>query len=209
MSTNEYTKTSTNASSQYVMGVACDDNSNNWSRYTVLLDRNSRKVQELENEGYKIIFPAELSQQAVDKMEPDEKEHYEINKRLAMIVDSAEDCHSLDLARDIATHYYSNCAGTITGVDYEQNALAIFPYGDYDPNTHQELHKIYSELGYTASLDGEQLSINSDEPYYCVTKSKFQQIYFDTKDKLHTMIENMSTFIKNSNARTTHHVQSL
>ena len=201
------TNTTTNASSQYVMGVACDDKPNQLSIYTILLDRNSRKVQELEKEGYKIIFPAELSQQAVAKMGPDEKKHYEINNRLAMIIDPKEDCHSLDLARDITTHYYSNCDGTITGVDYEQNALAIFPYGDYEPNTHQALHKIFDELGYTARLDGEQLSINSDEPYPCVTKSKFQQIYFDTKDKLHTMIENMSAFIKGSAIRQDKHIK--
>ena len=208
MSTNEHPK-NTNASSQYIMGVACDEDTTQWSRYTILLDRNSSKVQELEKEGYTVIFPAELSQESIDKMEIDEKENYELNKRLAMIVDANEGCHSLDLARDIATHYYSNCAGTITGVDYEQNALAIFPYGDYDPSAHKTLHKIFNELGYNASLDGYQLSINSDAPFCCVTKSKFQQIYTGVKDKLHTMIENMSAFIKDSNTRTNNNIQSL
>lgn len=205
MNTNDYNGKPEIKSIPSAIEIAFERNTQEWSSYSMTLDKNSNDVQELESQGYKALFPAELSEETIDSMSPEEKEKYKNNINRALILDTKDTCHSLEAIRAITTHYYSSCDGIITGIDYETNSLAIFPYGKIPESCHQELYNILIELGYTASLNGLQISVESKTPCPCIKKSKFNQIYECFKDKAILAAQNIGLLRDtNTQARNNH-----
>lgn len=198
MSTNNHNSSPRIKSLQSAIEIAFETSAGEWSSYSMSLDKNSDEVKELKKQGYTVLFPAELSADTIASMTPEEKEEYENNMNRALILDSKDKCHSLEAIRAIASHYYSSGSGIITGIDYTTNSLAIFPYGKIPESAHQTLYSVLIELGYTASLDGQQLSVESNEQCPCVKKSKFSQIYDSFKDKAILVAQNIGLLSDNN-----------
>ena len=173
MNTDEYNKDS----SRYSLKVTYDSNPTECNITSIPLIRGSKDVQDLEHEGYEVVFPEPLSEKAISKMSPQEREIYHEKLSLAMIINPQEMPLSLEQASIIAKHHYSCGPGVITGVDPDKNSLTIFPQGDFDEQAHVRLNEVFTKLGYPSQLNGIEIEVASSIPYPCVAKEKLREVF--------------------------------
>ena len=155
------------------------------------MDKDSKEIKELEGLGYKVIFPAELTEEAIARMNDQEKSSYEFNIKQALVVDT-KDKNDLELANLIRKDYFriAGYNSSIAGLDIDNNSLTAntSSYNNFKEGSIQEYKKILEEVGYETSYDHlGNVTAFSDIPYPAVKKSKFSQIYENAKGKIKGM----------------------
>ncbi len=75
---------------------------------------DSTQVEYLEKLGFKVIYPAQLTEKEISNMNSKEMLEYDNKKKRALVIDGQEEYLSLDFATMITKHYLS--AGTPTHV---------------------------------------------------------------------------------------------
>ena len=156
-------------------------------------------VKDLEALGFKVIYPAELSEDRVYRMSTREKYFYDYQMKEALIIDGKEQSHSLELAKIISNHYLS--ADTIPpgywGIDETGTSLTKdIEFDHYKEGTAEKLQELLSDIGVNPTLDGESITISSDIPYPTVRKSKFEQIYDKAKGKIQGTFAKLKALVK-------------
>lgn len=151
--------------------------------YSLKMDKNSKEIQQLEDLGFKVIFPAELTEEAVAKMDVAQRHEYDTKLNEALIVDTNGQ-HSLDLASVIAKHYFQE-GHCMQGVSAQSNSLTEYSHGEFKEGNNQEYKKLLDEIGYETTMDENgRVTAFSDIPYPAVQKSKIEQIYENAKGKI-------------------------
>ena len=69
------------------------------------LDKNSDTVKKLEEAGFKVVYPAELTEQATENMDEVEKYAYDKLLGTALVIDGNEENLSLDFANTISSFF--------------------------------------------------------------------------------------------------------
>lgn len=162
------------------------------------LNKDSKEAQQLQQLGFQLIYPTALSEQAVDRMDDIAKRQYETNMSKALVVDTKEQYHTLELANIIASHYYLNGYGIVGGYDIKNNTMTEYPKGEFEKDSEKGLNDILTKLGFETQID-EQLhvTVKSDIPYPSVKQSKFKQIYDKSKGKIKEVFSKLKSFINN------------
>ncbi len=171
-----------------------DPSSKRQCALNVKLSKDSPLLHELESQGFKAIYPAELADEEIARMNEDQRFMYELNSQHALLVDSKEPHLSLNLAGQIASHVYSNSgAGVLDGLNTKDNTLTFFPgcSSRFKEGTHENLQATLTALGYKADLDKDSVTVQSNIPYPSVNKSKFAKIFEMAKDKIHSVAEKL------------------
>lgn len=175
-----------------LIGVSTDPHTHEEIGYSMRMDKTSREIQELEALGFKVIFPAELTEEAVARMDTAQKYVYDAKLNNALVVDTKGN-HSLDLASVISRHYFQE-GHSMGGLDAKGNSLTEYPHGEFKEGMNQEYQKLLEEIGYETSMDEYgRVTAFSDIPYPAVKRTKFEQFYENAKGK----IKGMFSAIKN------------
>lgn len=166
------------------------------------LERDSETVKRLESLGFKAIYPAELSEEAISRMSDSEKDVYEGKMKEALIIDGKEPNLSLEFAKMISDHYLSADTPThLWGLDRTNNSLTNhIGLDNRKEGTAENLQELLSSVGFNPTLDGEKydksITISSDIPYPAVKRSKFEQIYDKAKGKIQGMFTKLKSIVK-------------
>lgn len=162
------------------------------------LDKDSETVKHLESLGYKVIYPAQLTEEAVGRMDEAKKYAYDAKMKNALVIDGNEKCLSLDLERLIADHYFSAGIPAIAGVDFRNNSVIRGSYSiDFPPETNENYKALLDDIGFQTEKDDKgNVTISSNIPYPAVTKSKFAQIYDKAKEKIQGALAKLKAFVK-------------
>lgn len=176
-----------------LIGYNTDPSSKKQCALTIELAKDSDLLQELESMGFKAIYPAELADNEIARMDEAQRNTYNIRQQNALIVDTKEDCLSLNLANSIANHVYSNAhSGHLDGLDTVNNAVTYYPdHTKFKEGTHENLQATLSELGYQTDLTDDRVTVHSNIPYPSVNKSKFAKIFEMAKNKIHNVAEKL------------------
>lgn len=170
------------------------------------LDPNSHEAKDLMREGFKLIYPAELSTEAVEqssRLYPDVFPYgYQHHINNPLIVDNNAQ-PTLDFAREIISHYLSAetlgpyYVGSMYGFDKANNSISQYiDPTHFKPDTLKKLTTMLQEFGFTTSLDElGNLNVHSDIPYPTVPKSKFQGIFDKAKGKLKNTFDKLKESI--------------
>lgn len=166
------------------------------------MERDSETVKKLESLGFKAIYPAELSEEAISRMSDTERYVYENKMKRALIIDGKEQNLSLEFAQMISDHYLSADTPThLWGLDRTNNSLTNYiGLGHHKEGTAENLQELLSSVGFNPTLDGEKydksITISSDIPYPAVKRSKFEQIYDKAKGKIQGMFAKLKSIVK-------------
>ena len=181
-----------------LIGVGKDPTSGEFNTLTISkFDPKSAEAQELKQAGYEIIYPASLKKEAVDKMDPDQQVDYESTKNTALIVDRHEENRTLDFAKKIEDHFFSNGDRMLGGIDSERNATSVYPRGDFEENVSKEYNDLLNRVGFTTEMDKEgKVTAFSNIPYPIAKRSKFREIYNSAKDKIQGMFAKIKSIVK-------------
>lgn len=188
-------------SGQKTMGCICTDFSTKVPCGEILhgLNRDSKTVRQLEELGYRVIYPSPLKQEAVEKMDIADKYVYDAKMNTALIIDGKEEALSLELEGIIANHYYSAGTMNLGGLDIKDNSVTR--YGSFDtgfpPEVDANYQKLLGDIGFQTRRDDKgNLVIPSDIPYHTVKKSKFKEIYGQAKDKIRDALSKIKNMTK-------------
>lgn len=161
------------------------------------LDRNSYTVKKLEANGFKVIYPAPLSKEAIERMDVSAKTVYEMNQSYALVIDGSEKTLSLSFEQLINTHYFWHGLPTISGVDLQRNAITRYSRSDFPPETNANYKKLLDDLGFQTEMDEHgSVIVSSDIPYPTVRKSWFEKIYNTARDKVQGTFEKLKNLVK-------------
>lgn len=154
-------------------------------------------VKALEAEGFKSIFPAKLTDEAIARMDESSKLMYESNLGSSLIVDTQEPHRTVDLVHTIAKHYYSTGdVEPLSGIDKRDNSITEFPWGNFREGSSEEFSQILSDLGYQTEIgENGQVKAFSDVPYPVVKKSKFGQIYDKAKGRIKDVFSKIKSMV--------------
>lgn len=175
--------------------------------YTMFgVERDSETVKKLESLGFKAIYPAELSEEAISRMSDVDKYVYEDKMKRALIIDGKETNLSLEFAKMISDHYLSaDITSThFWGLDRTNNSITKYiGLGHHKEGTAENLQSLLSSVGFNPTLDGEKydksITISSDIPYPAVKRTKFEQIYDKGKGKIQGMFAKLKSIVKPKN----------
>lgn len=162
------------------------------------MDRNSNAtretVSELESLGFKVIYPAQLTEKAISKMDSAQQSVYNGQMNNALIVDT-QGTHTLDEAQLISEHYFQ--AGYISnGIDGQSNSVTSYPIGDFKEGSNKEYKDILDSVGYETSIDDKgHVVASSNIPYPAVKKSKFAKIYDNAKGKIQGVFNKLKSIV--------------
>ena len=166
------------------------------------MERDSEAVKKLESLGFKVIYPAELSEEKVSRMSDVDRYVYEDKMKRALIIDGKETNLSLEFGKMISDHYLSADTPThLWGFDKENNSLTNhIVLGHHKEGTDENLQALLESVGFNPTLDGEKydksITISSDIPYPAVKRSKFEQIYDKAKGKIQGMFAKLKSIVK-------------
>ena len=159
------------------------------------LDRDSATVKKLESLGFKVIYPAPLTEKAVDRMDVGDKYVYDAKMSYALVIDGKEQNLSLDFANTIARHYFSN-GYVLEGVDFEKNSITEHPHGDFREGVSSEFQDLLNGLGFQTEMDERgNVTVSSDIPYPVVRKSKLEQICDKAKGKIQGVFAKLKALV--------------
>ena len=160
------------------------------------LDRNSDTVKRLEQIGFKVIYPAPLSEDMEDRMSVGRKKVYDLNKNYALVIDSREKTLSLSFEQLIHDCYFKH-GMTISGVDSKNNTVTRYTDNEFPPETNANYKKLLDDLGFQTEMDEHgSVIVSSDIPYPTVRKSLFEKIYNTARDKVQGTIEKLKNLVK-------------
>ncbi len=149
------------------------------------LDKNSDTVKKLEDLGFKVIYPAPLTEKAINEMSVGERYVYDAKMNTALVIDGNEQNRSLDFARTISQHYFSNGSGMRTGLDTKNNSITEYPFGDFEEGVSAGYQDLLNDLGFKTEMNEYgNVTVSSDIPYPAVKRSKIEQIYDKAKGKV-------------------------
>lgn len=180
-----------------LIGVSFDRSSKEYNGLSLSgLDRDSATVKKLESLGFKVIYPAPLTEKAVDRMDVGDKYVYDAKMSDALVIDGKEQNLSLDFANTIARHYFSNGYGMIGGVDFEKNSITEYPHGDFKEGVSSEFQDLLNGLGFQTEMDERgNVTVLSDIPYPAVRKSKLEQIYDKANGKIQGVFAKLKALV--------------
>lgn len=149
------------------------------------LNRDSETVKKLESLGFKVIYPAKLTEREVARMNTENKYVYDAKMSNALVIDGNEQNLSLDFAQTIARHYFSTGYSMERGVDIKNNSVTEYSYGNFVEGTNNDFQDLLNDLGFQTEMNEYgNVTVSSNIPYPAVKKSKFEQIYNKAKGKI-------------------------
>lgn len=160
------------------------------------LDKDSDTVEQLNNLGFKVIYPASLKEETVASMGTAEKYVYDSKMSQALVIDTKESHLSLDFANTIAKHYFSTGNSIIAGFDKKNNSITEYPHGNFAEGTNGEFQNLLNSLGFQTEMDEYgHVSVSSNIPYPAVQTSKFKQIFEKAKGKVQGAFAKLKSYI--------------
>lgn len=179
------------------IGCSYDPSSKEYNGLTIpRLNRESDKVKNLESLGFKVIYPAQLTKQEVDRMDDVQKGAYNAEMSTALVIDGSEKCLSLNLENIIAEHYFYAGMPDIAGLDSKSNSIVRYPRDEFPPETNANYKELLDDIGFQTEMDEKGIvTISSDIPYPAVKKSKFEQIYDKAKEKIQGVFAKLKDFV--------------
>lgn len=167
------------------------------------LKRDSDTVKRLESLGYKVIYPAELSEERISSMSTSEKYVYDRKMNHALIIDKQEECQSLEFGKMITDHYLSaEPIRNLWSVESDKNNNSINNFIDtrsYKEGTDKDLQGLLKEVGVDSTIEQgnyyKKIGISSEVPYPTVKKSKFAQIYDNAKGKIQGVFAKLKSLV--------------
>lgn len=168
--------------------------------YQERIEPNSPEAKKLEALGFKLIYPAELSQSAQERLSEDDKFLYDLHQSFPMIID-AQEAPTIGLAKSIAHHYFSSATNNhmLYGYDYKENSISVHPNeSNFKDGTMENFMQVLNELGFEATSQGKHygVDIHSNIPYPFVQKSKFQDFFGKAKGRIKEAFDKLKSFIK-------------
>ena len=176
---------------------------------SVDMKRNPEVIRKLETLGFKVIYPAEISendQKRLEEIDISDKYTYELRRDNALIVDTQLQHHSMSLAVTIAEHYFSLGKEYASDYGLDMGGLGINQLFEcmsegFRAQHENEFDEILKSVGFEteqAQNIGEMsyLKIHTDGQMYPVKQSKFGQIYMNAKDKIQGMFNKIKAIVK-------------
>ena len=156
--------------SDYRMCGQCNDpNSNETCAISVPGLKQSPGVEEkLTAAGFMVIYPAELSAEAVARMDDVERATYERNLQNGLVVDSHEECLSGNFLNHISEHYYSASHHRMAGTtSHDMGSITTeYQYFDSAEDTNAKYADLVSRLGFmTKKNENGSVDVFSELPY--------------------------------------------
>lgn len=135
-----------------------DNNGIYWKRRLTAL-----QVSSLTSEGFKLIFPALLSEEYVEGFDAVQEKAYQEFLNYPLIIDTSEPL-SIDLAYEIMQHKFrlapfggekgvSINGKTIQDLDMKENSIKVYPGWYHNLDYSIELQAELQQLGYNAEID--------------------------------------------------------
>lgn len=192
-----------------MMGVGTDPYTHIQESLSVKMKRNPEVIKKLEALGFKVVYPAEISESDQKKLEEKDngdKYIYNIKRDNALIIDTQLQHHSMSLANTIAKHYFS--LGKEYASDYGvdiggvgTNQLFERMSEGFRAQHENEFDEILKSVGFETeqaqNIGGmSYLKIHTDGQMYPVKQSKFSQIYMNAKDKIQGMFNKIKAIAK-------------
>ena len=192
-----------------MMGVGTDPYTHIQESLSVKMKRDPEVIKKLEALGFKVIYPAEISendQKRLEEIDISDKYTYELRRDNALIVDTQLQHHSMSLAEKIAEHYFS--LGKEYASDYGvdiggigSNQLFERMSEGFRAQHENEFDEILKSVGFETEKaqnigDMSYLKIHTDGQIYPVKQSKFSQIYMNAKDKIQGMFNKIKAIVK-------------
>lgn len=173
-----------------IVGYSIDPVSQEHIGYYISMEKNSNEVAKLESLGFKVIYPAELTEDAISQMTVADKFTYELKMKRALVVDKQEPKHSLEFAEMISNHYLSaDPLQQLWGIDEKRNTISRnIGLGHHPEGTAESLQRILNDVGVSSTLEGENLTksitISSEVPYHTVDPSIYAQMHNDVRHSI-------------------------
>lgn len=169
------------------------------------INPDSSEARDLISQGFKLIYPAELSPEVAEqgsRINSDFSHMYKHRMIQPLIVDSNEQ-PTLDFAREIVSHYLSTesispYVGYMYGIDKKNNSISQYiDKKHFKEGSIENLTEMLNDFGFSASLDElGNLNIHSDIPYPTVPKSKFQTMFDKAKGRIRNTFDKLKSFTK-------------
>ncbi len=176
---------------------------------SVNMKRDPEVIRKLETLGFKVIYPAEISesdQKRLEETDISDKYTYEIKRDNALIVDTQLQHHSMSLAVTIAEHYFSLGKEYASDYGLDMGGLGINQLFEcmsegFRAQHENEFDEILKSVGFETEQaqnigDMNYLKIHTDGQLYPVKQSKFSQIYMNAKDKIQGMFNKIKAIVK-------------
>ena len=192
------------------MGVGIDPYTHVQESLYVKMKENLEIIKEIEALGFKVIYPAKISENDLKKLEENDisnKYTYALRCDTALIVDTELQHHSMELANKIGEHYFS--LGKEYSSEYINDNVGIRINGLIEPQAEgfrakheSEYEKILRKVGFvTRTLkigNREHLKIYTDGQFLPVKRSIFSQVYAKIKDtiQIRKIANSVTEFIK-------------
>lgn len=192
-----------------MMSVCQDPYTHIQEALSVNMKRDPEVIRKLETLGFKVIYPAEISESDQKRLEETDisgKCIYEINRDNALIVDTQLQHHSMSLAVTIAEHYFSSGKKYASDYGLDMGGLGINQLFEcmsegFRAQHENEFDEILKSVGFETEQaknigDMNYLKIHTDGQLYPVKQSKFSQIYMNAKDKIQGMFNKIKAIVK-------------
>ena len=184
------------------------------SAYRLKLDRSNAGVvaaiKNLEESGYQVIFPAEVSEETLMKMSEGDRITYNALKNEGLVVD-ATGRHNGAVFDQISEHYFSLCSklgqpqdrvshmGCINADNSITTDITAIST-DIQEKYSRGFNEVLSRVGFNTQRD-ETGGVKAfcDEPIQFAKKSNFRNIYDKAKGKINETIKNFKNAFRNRN----------
>jgi len=159
-----------------IVGVTFDPNSNeNCAYFFPNLKDHQDIVRQFEDFGLSVVFPAELSEEAVSSMSISSKSFYEKQLKSGLVIDPNEACLSGNFLEKIGNHYYSTVPNRMAGfTKFEDGTIGITEYNYY--GTKEDINTKYYELlnsvGFPVVMENGNVVARSIDPYVSVLSNE-------------------------------------
>lgn len=178
------------------LGVGIDPYTHVQESLYVEMKENPEIIKEIEALGFKVIYPAKISENDLKKLEENDisdKYTYALRCDTALIVDTELQHHSMELANKIGEHYFS--LGKEYSSEYINDNGGVESNGLIEPKTEgfraeheNEYEEILKSVGFvTRKLEigsREHLKIYTDGQFLPAKRSVFSQVYAKIRDTM-------------------------
>lgn len=192
------------------LGVGIDPYTHVQESLYVEMKENPEIIKEIEALGFKVIYPAKISENDLKKLEENDisdKYTYALRCDTALIVDTELQHHSMELANKIGEHYFS--LGKEYSSEYINDNGGVESNGLIEPKTEgfraeheNEYEEILKSVGFvTRKLEigsREHLKIYTDGQFLPAKRSVFSQVYAKIRDtmQIKKIANSVTEFVK-------------
>ena len=176
---------------------------------SLYMKNNPDVIRKIESLGFKVIYPAEISEDDKKRVEGDiaDKNTYEKSSQRALIVDTRLKYHSAELADQIKNQYFSlaksyasDYRASLDGVGQNENIDMM--EGGFKAKRINEYEEILKSVGFDTEQVkydwGNAIKVHVDRQLP-VKQSKFSQIYMSAKDKIQGLFNKVKALAKSKN----------